>query len=148
MSAYTVGVISLHQRNISILLFSHYLENSIKYFLLKSKIPTLSHNRYISLHAIAQVSYFLFLRYLKVLPNCLRRVSFRISNLGFPTRDSFGQIFNQIPCVNSFLIFRPTLNFELKIRNHHFHSDMQQQHFPILVHIQSYPIIIYLPYRI
>ena len=43
----------------------------------------------------------------------------RVSNLWLPKHDYFDQISNDITYVNSFLLLLPTLNFELKIRNHH-----------------------------
>ena len=41
----------------------------------------------------------------------LSGTSFRVSDSGFPTPDSFEQILNEIPRVNSFPLFIPTLNF-------------------------------------
>ena len=38
---------------------------------------------------------------------------------GFPIQDSFEQISNEIPCVDSFALFLPDLSFELQIKNHY-----------------------------
>ena len=42
----------------------------------------------------------------------------RLSGLVLPTQYSFDRILNDTPFVNSFLLFIPTLAFELKIINH------------------------------
>ena len=39
----------------------------------------------------------------------------KVSDSGFPTRYSFDNILNQIPCVNSFKPFLPTINFEISV---------------------------------
>ena len=92
MAAYTLGVIYNHQRNILFVLFSHGIENSIEYFLLQSNIPTLTNNPSISLHATAQVSYYLFICYSQVLTNYQRQGRVGVYYSVLPTQVFFEKI--------------------------------------------------------
>ena len=69
---------------------------------------------------------------------------FRVSNSGFPTQYSFDQISNEIPCVNIFLQFLTTLDFELQIRNHHCTPNSQQDN--IITFILTFNINTFLYY--
>ena len=42
-----------------------------------------------------------------------------VSDSVFPMRYSFEQILNEITCVNNFPVFILTIDFKLKILNHH-----------------------------
>ena len=68
MAAYTLDVLSRHQRDPLFLLFACDFENYIEYFLLRSKFPTLSCNCYKSLHETVLVSSYLFLHSSQLLP--------------------------------------------------------------------------------
>ena len=69
MYAYTLDVLSWHQRNILFLFFARDFDISIEHFLLRSHIPSFSHIIYIYLHATFWGAYYLFLSYLQVLPH-------------------------------------------------------------------------------
>ena len=118
MAAYTFDVLSRHQKNRIFLLFSRYLEYFIEPFLHQSNISTIFPYYYISFHAIAQVSHYLFLCFLKQLPNWWRRGSVRASGSWFTTIDIFEKFLNEISCVNIFPLLLPTLN--LKFTNVNF----------------------------
>ena len=111
MAAYILDVLSCHQRNILFLLFACVIENYIGCFILQSNIPTLSRNCCILLHATVRVAYYLFIRSLQLLPNWKIQGSVWVSYSVLPTHDSFENISNEIPCVNIFLLFIPTINF-------------------------------------
>ena len=66
MAKYMLEFLSHHQRNISFLLFTHDLENYIKYFFLLSNILTLERNNFISLHVPVQVHYDLFIHFTSI----------------------------------------------------------------------------------
>ena len=53
-------------------------------------------------------------------------ITARVSDSVFPTRDYFEKTPNEIPCVNIFPLFLPTLNFELQARNHQYAQNSQQ----------------------
>ena len=57
---YTLYMLYHHKRNPIFLLFASDLENSIKYFLLRSHIPALARKYFKLLHAPAQVASYLF----------------------------------------------------------------------------------------
>ena len=119
MAAYMLDVLSLHQRNIILLLFSRELEDYIEYFLIWTQIPTLAQNHCISLHATVKIDYYLSLNSLQVSPNYQIRGSVWVSYSALKTRYYFERISNGISFVNSFPLFTPTLSFESKIRNQH-----------------------------
>ena len=105
-------MLTCHQRNLLFLLFSHDVKYYITHISLYEKSlqcsPTTIINSFIRLRHLPLTR---FLHSLKVLPNCKIQGSVRVYNSILKTRDSFDQISNEILCVNSFLIFLPTLNF-------------------------------------
>ena len=116
---YTLDVLSLHQWNILYLILSRDIKYYTSYFILRSNIPMLSHNRFKFLHKNSWVASYLFPRSVKVLPNWKRPGVVKVSDSLFSMWDSFEHILDDIPCVNSLLKFISDLNFELKITNHH-----------------------------
>ena len=62
--------------------------------------------------------------------NCVR-----VSYSGLPMRYYFEKTLNDIPCVNSFPLFSPILNLELKIRNHHCAPNSYQDDLIIFISI-------------
>ena len=112
--------------NILFLIFACDIETYIEYLYLWSNILTLTLIRYIFLHVTAQVAYVLFLGYFQVSPDYKIWRNVMVSYSGLPTQYYYEKISNEIPCVNSFLIFIITLNFEMQIRNRHCAPSSQQ----------------------
>ena len=117
MSTYTFQVLYCHQINLLFIIFASDIENYIVHLLLRSHIQTLARINYISLQLTTRAAYYLFIQYFPVFLHLQRQGSSRVSYSGLPTRYSVDIISNDIPFVNSFPLFIPTLSFKLQIRN-------------------------------